>query len=257
MGFEGVRIESGMVKCLVPPWRGDILHQADIAEDLAVGLGFEKFTGAVPRANMTGNERRISSVTRSLRNTLVGLGFLEVRTISLSNEETQFGSMDRKEKEHIRVLNPITTEHTMMRMSSIPSLLNILRANKHRDLPQRIFEAADVMIENRSHLLLAGLSKDNKASFTSIKGVVQKILTDMELEFELDQAPLGCYIKGRGAAVYIKGDPGGTDPFPELRKEGVTAIGHFGEIHPRMIAEMELSAPVSGFELDLDRIVER
>jgi phenylalanyl-tRNA synthetase beta chain len=256
MGFEKTKIGKGRVTCLVPPWRGDILHQADIAEDLAVGLGFENFNGTLPKANMTGNERKISTITRSLRNTLVGLGFLEVRTISLSNEGTQFGLMGRDEMDHIRITNPITTDHTMMRISSIPSLLNILRANKHRDLPQRIFEASDVMVGNRSHFLLSGLSEDNKASFTEIKGVVQKIFSDLELDFELDQAPLGCYIKGRGAALYVKGENDYDPPFPEIKKGGMIALGHFGEIHPRMISDMELAAPVSGFELDLDLIVE-
>jgi phenylalanyl-tRNA synthetase beta chain len=255
MGFERATLRKGKVKCLVPPWRGDILHQADIAEDLAIGIGFENFSGAAPKMNMTGNERMISKATRSLRNTLVGLGFLEVRTISLSNEKIQFSLMGRTEKDHIKITNPITTEHTMMRSSSIPSLLNILKTNKHRDLPQSIFEAADVMIGNRSCFLLSGLSEDNKASFTGIKGVVQKILSDLELEFELDQALLGCYIKGRGAAVYVKGEADGAAPFPELEKDGMIALGHFGEIHPGMISEMELPAPVSGFERDLSMIV--
>jgi phenylalanyl-tRNA synthetase beta chain len=144
----------------------------------------------------------------------------------------------------------------MMRLSGYPSLLNILRANKHRDLPQMIFEAGDIMVGNRSHDMLAGLSEDNKASFTSIKGTVQKLLSDLEIEFELDQASLGCYIKGRGAAILIDGGPDQDTPFPELARKDKRVIGHFGEIHPRMISGMELSAPVSGFELDLGLIID-
>ncbi len=255
MGFQGLEVKGNSVKCSIPPWRGDILHQADIAEDLAIGIGFENFPGAFPNSNLTGSEREFSTLTRSLRNTLIGLGYLEVRTISLSNEETQYKMMGREEVDHIKITNPITTEHTMMRASSIPSLLNILKANKHRDLPQRIFESADVMVGNNSHNVIAGLSEDNKASFTAIKGVVQKLLSDLELKFELEPAPLGCYIRGRGAAIYMKGEDGIKDLFPELEMKGRSILGHFGEIHPRMISEMDLSAPVSGFELDLDLII--
>jgi phenylalanyl-tRNA synthetase beta chain len=256
MGFEKVKVDRGRITYLVPPWRGDILHQADIAEDLAIGYGFERFEGTRPREPMVGSERRITTISRNLRSVLVGMGFLEVRTISLSNETAQFDLMGRDETEHIRITNPITTEHTSMRMSAIPSLLSLLRSNKHRDLPQRIFEVADVMVKNRNRVLLTGLSEDNRASFTEIKGIVQRLLSDLALEFEIDQAPLECYIRGRGAAVYTKGSSERAGAFPELDRKGMTILGHFGEIHPRMISEMELPAPVSGFEIDLDVIME-
>jgi phenylalanyl-tRNA synthetase beta chain len=256
MGYENTRIDGDHITCLAPPWRGDILHQADIAEDLAIGYGFENFEGTKPQEPMVGSERRLTTISRNLRSVLIGMGFLEVRTISLSNEAVQFDLMGRDEVEHLRITNPITTEHTTMRISAIPSLLSLLRSNKHRDLPQRIFEVADVMVENRNKVLLTGLSEDNKASFTEIKGIVQRLLSDLGIEFELGPAPIGCYIRGRGAAVHIKGESGNVDPFPELSREGMLTIGHFGEIHPRMIAEMELSAPVSGFEMDLDAVIE-
>jgi len=256
MGYEGIKIEGRMITCLVPPWRGDILHQADIAEDLAIGFGFEKFEGTEPREPMVGSERKLTTISRALRSTLVGMGFLEVRTISLSNEAIQFGLMGREESEHVKITNPITTEHTMMRMSAIPSLLSLLRSNKHRDLPQRIFEVSDVMVGNRNRVLLTGLSEDNKASFTEIKGIIQRLLSDLGIEFELSPAPPGCYIRGRGAAVRIRGSGGEICPFPELSREGMISVGHFGEIHPRMISEMELSTPISGFEMDLQAVIE-
>ncbi|MGA1872639.1 MAG: phenylalanine--tRNA ligase subunit beta [Thermoplasmatota archaeon] len=255
-GYRGIEIEDGRVTCRVPPWRGDILHQADIAEDLAIGYGFDNFSGSEPRANMTGNERKLSTISRELRRSLIGMGFLEVRTLSLSNEEDQFVLMDRPEVDHMRITNPITTEHTMIRFSSIPSLMGILKANKHRDLPQRIFETADIMVGNRSRNVIAGLSEDSKASFTEIKGVVQRLLSDLEIVYELESASMGCYIRGRGAAIKVKGNGKRGGPFPELAGGSAVVIGHFGELHPRIISSTELSAPVSGFEMDMDLIVD-
>ncbi|MBN1389543.1 MAG: phenylalanine--tRNA ligase subunit beta [Candidatus Thermoplasmatota archaeon] len=255
MGYRGAVIGEGKVTCKIPPWRGDILHPADVAEDLAIGYGLENFAGGEPNAYMTGNERKLSTVSRDLRRTLIGLGFLEVRTIALSNEGSQFDLMGREPLDHVSITNPITTEHTMMRCSSIPSLLGILKANKHRDLPQRIFETADIMVGNWTHSVLSGLSEDSKASFTEIKGVVQRILSDLELDHELEPASLGCYIRGRSAAIMVKGKDASSGPFPELEDGKRMVLGHFGEIHPRMITAMELSAPVSGFEMDLDLIV--
>ncbi|MFW3145277.1 MAG: phenylalanine--tRNA ligase subunit beta [Thermoplasmatota archaeon] len=257
MGYEKISFSGNRMECLIPPWRGDILHQADIAEDLAIGYGFQRFKGCSPATYMTGSERSITTLKRSLRESLVGLGFLEVTTISLSNEGSQFGLMDREEVEHLRIRNPTTTEHTMMRMSALPSLLGLLRSNKHRDLPQRIFEIADVMVENRNRVLISGTVMDNKASFTMIKGIVQKLLSDLELPYLLDKANIGCYIKGRGAGMFIEDQETGSTPFPELRENGLIPLGHFGEAHPRMLSEMELPAPVAAFELDLDLISKR
>ena len=257
MGYEQMSVDMENLRCLVPPWRGDILHQADILEDVANGYGYDNFPGVDPKEYTSGSERPITELSRSVRGVMVGLGFLEARTISLSNEDDQFEMMKREEMDHIKITNPITTEHTMMRMSALPSLLLLLKANRHRDLPQRIFEVADVMIGNRNHLLLSAVSEENKASFTEIKGMVQRIMSDLDIPFIIGDAKnMKFYIRGRGAGLFAS-FPGSEDhitPFPELKGEKDIPLGHFGEIHPRIISDMELKAPVSSFELDLDLI---
>lgn len=254
MGFKNILVGESKVECDIPPWRADILHQADISEDLAIGYGFQRFKGTEPSTYMTAGERKITTLKRRIRETLAGLGFLEATTISLSNEEMQFELMGRDEIEHIRITNPITIDHTMMRMSALPSLLSLLQTNKHRDLPQRIFEIADVMIGNRNKVLLTAVSETSKASFSEIKGVVQRILQDQGIEHLLDKTDLGCYIKGRGAALFKEGEEIPVSPFPELSMEGKVALGHFGEIDPRILAKLELPAPVSAFEMNLDAL---
>ncbi len=254
MGFDPHPGDGDELFVNIPPWRGDILHQADIAEDISIGYGFDSFPGTGSRAYNVASDLQISKLSRLIREMLVGQGYQEVRTISLSNEEQQFDLMGRGEIEHARIINPITTEHTMIRISSIPSLMSLLKANKHRDLPQRIFEIADVMSANRSGKVLGCVSADNRASFTDVKGLLLKLLEDLDLPFILGEAPLGCYIKGRGGAVFTELERKVDGPFPELKGD-LVPIGHFGEIRPRMIAEMELTAPISAFELDLDVVV--
>ncbi len=260
MGFEKINEEKGAIKCLIPPWRNDILHQADLVEDIAIGYGFQRFSGESSRSVTIGSERKLSTISRYIRQTMTGLGFLEVRTISLSNEKVQFNLMERNEVEHIRLTNPITIDHTMIRMSVIPSLLSLLRSNKHRDLPQRIFENADIMVGNHSKNMFCALSEDNRASFTEAKGYLQRILQDLGIAFILEPADLGWYIKGRGAAIMVEVPEGKRDghvgPFPELEGGKMVPLGHFGEVHPGSISAYELSAPVSAIEMDLDLIME-
>jgi len=260
MGYEDCRTDDGRLTCLVPPWRNDILHQADLAEDVAIGHGFHRFTGTVSRANTTGGERRYTTISRYIRESFVGLGFIETRTISLSNEREQFELMGRKEVPHMRIENPITTDHTMLRLSAIPSLLSLLRTNKHRDLPQRIFEIADIMVEDASRSTVCALSEDNRASFTEVKGYVQRLLRDLGVDFIPEKADLGWYIRGRGAAIMVELPEGVKDrekgPFPELEGGKMIPLGHFGEIHPRVISDYDLVTPVSALEMDMDLLLE-
>lgn len=260
MEYEDIRMEKDKVKCLVPPWRNDILHPADIAEDIAIGYGFQRFPGESSNSVTTGSERRLSTVSRYARNTFIGLGFLEVKTLALSNQEAQFELMGREEMAHIKLTNPITIEHTMARLSAIPTLMSLLRSNRHRDLPQRLFEVADVMVGNHNMNLLSGVSEDNKASFTEVKGYVQRLLQDLGIAFVLEPADLGHYINGRAAAVMLEAaDDSLKDrrkPFPELEGGKMIPLGHFGEVHPRLIESNELTTPVSAFELDMDLMIE-
>ncbi len=259
MGYGNVEVKRGEIKCLVPPWRGDILHQADLVEDIAIGFGFNSFEGIGSTHSTMGSERRMTMICRYIRQTLIGHGFLEVKTISLSNEKSQFTLMGRDEQDHLKLLNPITIDHTMVRMSTLPSLMALLRVNKHRDLPQKLFETADVMIGNRTRNVLGGVSEDNKASFTEVKGHVQRILQDLGISYILEPVNLGYYIKGRSAAIMVdipQGEGRNVGLFPELEGMKLIPFGHFGEVHPRIITENELATSVSAFELDLDLILD-
>ncbi len=260
MGYEGIGTDGSLLRCLSPPWRGDILHQTDIMEDVAIGYGFERFEGVGSNRQTTGRERPIRALSSLMRESLIGMGYLEIMTLSLTNEDTQFRMMGRAEGMHPRVQNPISVEHTMLRVSAIPSILQVLRSNKHRDLPQDLFEVADVQVGNLDRKVLGVVSVDTKASFTEVKGKVQRLLQDLQVVFDVAPADLGCYIRGRAACITVHKDVLGKrqkydGPFPELYGTDGIPLGHMGELHPSLIAEMELTSPASAFELDLDLLL--
>jgi len=138
--------------------------------------------------------------------------------------------------------------------------MSLLSSNRHRDLPQRLFEIADVMLGDHNMAVICGVSEDNRSSFTEVKGYIQRLLGDLGIAFILEPSDLGQYIKGRSAAIMIEvpgdGMEGWNGPFPELERGRMMPLGHFGEVHPRIIEKNELSSPVSGFELDLDLILQ-
>ncbi|OPY31913.1 MAG: Phenylalanine--tRNA ligase beta subunit [Methanomassiliicoccales archaeon PtaU1.Bin124] len=224
----------------LPPWRMDILHQADIVEDLAIGYGYEKFGKVPPRCHTVAKERPQERAADLVRQLMVGYGFWEVTTLTLTNREDLFDKMLLPQGENVvEVLNPVTEDHNCLRTSLMPSLLAVLRKSKHRDLPQRIFEVGDVVLEAKRHKHICVLSIHSKASFTEIKSVLEGFMRDISAPFDLIPTQDGTYLPGRGAQVVFENE----------------AIGTFGELHPEVIINFELGYPIVGFELDLDRLV--
>ena len=121
-------------------------------------------------------------------------------------------------------------------MNLVPSMLMFFKANKHRELPQNIFEVGDVVIGKETIRHIAALAMHSKASFTEIKSLVQTYLRDMNIKYDLEVCEDPAYIPGRSAEIII---------------DGKTA-GSFGEYHPQVLENFELGYPVAGFEIVLE-----
>jgi phenylalanyl-tRNA synthetase beta chain len=238
MGY-GASVRGHDVDILVPAYRSDILHTVDLAEDAAIGYGFENFGQSLPRMATFGTEDPLISYAQAVKTMMVGLGYSEVVTLSLSSPEEQFDAMNLpRDRRAIVVLNPVSEAHVLLRESLIPSLMNILRKNKHRDLPQRIFEVGDVIAEGRNRTMLSGVAAHPKASFTEAKSTVQGIVAGLAFGPSVEAREHPGFISGRCAEVGAAGE----------------AVGVFGELTPATIEAFELRHPVIAFELDLERL---
>jgi len=239
MGYN-VEAKAKVINVQMPPWRMDIMHQADIVEDLAIGYGYEKFGNSPPRSQTVGGERPQERAADLVRQLMVGYGYWEVTTLTLTSKEDLFAKMQIPEMENVvEVCNPVSEEHNCLRTSLMPSLLAVLRKSKHRELPQRIFEVGDVLLDAKRHKHICALSIHSKASFTEIKSVLEGFMRDVSAPFDLLPCPEGTFLPGRGAYVVYENQ----------------TIGTFGELHPQVIVNFELGYPIVGFELDLDELV--
>ncbi len=239
MGYGASAGASGL-DVLVPAYRADIIHPVDIAEDVAVGYGFEKFGRALPKAMTFGRPDQLTAFGASVRQVMVGLGYFEVATLSLSNPGDQFESKGLEVDDRATtVRNPASEEHTLVRTSLVPSLMTILRRNKHRELPQRVFEVGDVVLDTRNRRHLAGASMHSRAGFTECKSVIQSFLRGIALEGEMLQADMPGFVPGRAAKVVVRG----------------AEAGLFGEVSPATLEHFELGYPTIAFEFDLDELM--
>jgi len=227
------------VKVSSSPVRMDLIHQADVVEDVAIGYGYENFGNSKPASRTVGGERRMERVADLVRQMMVGYGHWEVTTLTLSSLEEQFSKVPFPEVQTVEVLNPVSEDHNCLRVHLVPSLLTVLRKSKHRDLPQRIFEVGDVVVDAKRRKHLAIMSIHSKAGFTEMKSLAEGVLKELGVQCSLLPGDLGMFIPGRCALVKVNG----------------RTVGHFGELHPQVITAYELGHPVIAFELDLQDLM--
>jgi len=231
------RIEVG-----IPAFRTDVLHGVDLVEDIAIGHGFANLSGALPRAMTFGRELAAGFLAERARQAMIGLGFNEMMSFCLTSPAKQFSAMNRKGDGASEILNPVTEDQTILRTALAPSLLELLRINKHYDLPQRLFEVGEVVLEHRNRRRLAAVFIHPRASFTEAKGLAEAVLRELGCDgrYILKPHDRPEFIKGRCASIVLH--------------ERSETIGWFGEFHPQVIVNYELGHPVGGFELDLDAL---
>jgi phenylalanyl-tRNA synthetase beta chain len=230
---DGVIVRHGTVRL-------DIMHDVDIYEDAAIGHGFERFGGDYSVAQTAG---RLSAETRfseGLKDVMIGSGFTEVMTLTLSNEREEFGISGLPEVDAVTIMNPITEEHTCLRPYLMPSLMRILRHNRHRDLPQRIFEVGYVVRDGRNALRLCALTAASRTPFTEVKSLAESVMREMSVACTVSPCDYPVFIPGRGAFIEADG----------------ARVGFFGEVSPQTVTGFGINHPVSLLEIDLGPLID-
>ena len=221
------------VRVRAAAYRMDLLHEVDLAEDLAIAWGYDRYPRELPRRQTVGTPLPKSLFSDSLRQILIGYGYQEVMSLTMANAEEPLVTPERSV-----VLNPVTSDLTTLRSSLLPGLLNLLKLNKHRELPQRIFEIADVVLEAKNVRLVAAAAIHHRASFTEAKSLVLSLLRDVGREGSIEAVDDANFLPGRVAAVVSAG----------------REFGRFGEIHPRILEAYSLLQPVTALELDAEAL---
>ncbi|HYM39748.1 MAG TPA: phenylalanine--tRNA ligase subunit beta [Thermoplasmata archaeon] len=219
------------VRVRAAAYRMDLLHEVDLAEDVAIAWGYDRYPRGLARQQTIGTPLPKTLFSEALRQLLIGYGYQEVMSLTMASAEEPLATPERAV-----VLNPVTTDLTTLRSSLLPGLLNLFKLNKHRELPQRIFEVADVVLEARNARHVAAAAMHPRASFTEAKSLVLSLLRDAGREGAVEPVEDANFIAGRAASVLADG----------------REFGRFGEIHPRILEAYTLVQPVMAFELDVE-----
>jgi phenylalanyl-tRNA synthetase beta chain len=236
MRFGAAPAGPGTVEVMIPCYRGDIMHDWDIFEDAAIAYGYENFSAELPQTFTIGRPHRVSIIAAMVRSVITGLGYHEVMPFTLTNERVMFEQMQRPVSERVlRVLHPISEEHTIVRTDILPLLIETLQFNRHRELPQRLFATGDVVSGIDTRQRAAAVSCHSSADFSEAYASADALCRELSIPYRVRESEDKAFIDGRRGDLLV----------------GDSVIGIFGELHPAVLAAFELEHPVAAFELDL------
>ena len=252
LGFE-TTMERGVIK--VPSWRGDVKEMADLAEEVARFYGYNNIPTTLMRGQTTLGgyspeqrlEQRLGAVCRAC-------GYDEIITYSFISPSwyDKIGwPADDFHRRSFKILNPLGEDTSIMRTTTLPSMLDILARNyNYRNRDVRLYELGRIYLPGGEN----GLAHEAKVltlgaygegfSFYDLKGTVEAILKDIraeEVRFETpDEFPGAVsYHPGRRAAVWAGSD----------------CLGIIGQIHPNVAKAFGVDGELYCAELSFDELM--
>jgi len=196
----------------VPPYRVDVLREADLVEEVLRIHGFDRVP--IPERLMVPAVQQPETTSEGFRQRLAqhlaARGFREVMTPSLVNGGRTVKLKAAEEEALVRLKNPLSAELDVMRPTMLFGLLQSAAHNmarQHRDL--RLFEKGrtyfvangKVIEEERVALLITGKrgtenwrSADRKTEFADVKEelelLLQRMGVGMNTKYSVIESPL-------------------------------------------------------------------
>ncbi|HKU32812.1 MAG TPA: phenylalanine--tRNA ligase subunit beta [Candidatus Nitrosotalea sp.] len=237
------KVKGKQILCLIPRYRTDIFGPIDLVEEVALGYGIEKMEYTIPPAKSAGQKNKTTVALEAVRDTMIGLGCLEVMNFGLVGKQTQYDMTKRDSSGIISVADSKSQEHQILRDMILPGLIDTLSRNIHEPYPQKIFETGTVFhrgnpIHEEIHLACA--SAYNEVSYTEIKSVLQSLLkSGFDIACTTKNSQNSLFIEGRTADILVNGK----------------MIGTIGELSPQVLDNFKMRVPVAGFEIKLTGLI--
>ena len=232
----GINYSNG--SAIIPSYRTDIISEVDLVEDIAIAYGYENFIPEIPNVSTIAKESEFEIFKNKICDVLANLGLIETNTYNLTNKDNQTKLMNLKNLKLVEIENALNEDYNVLRAWMIPSLLEVLKNNKHYDYPQKIFEAGTVFNGKTENTRLAVLLADSKMTFTNIKQILDVIFNALNLTYEIKETDHNSFILGRTGRISCNGKD----------------VAYIGEIHPQVLDSFTLETPVAALELNLTEL---
>ncbi len=251
LGFE-TKNKSKFIEIKVPTWRPDIFGEIDLVEEIIRILGFDNIKSIEPekiRIKPTLNfyQKHFHLAQRSV----ASKGYYETITWSFSDDK--INDKFKENLETIRIINPISSELSVLRNSLYPNLIYYMEKNLNRGFAdQSLFEIGPVFTGKKPGdqiTVICGIRKkqhDDQNNFGE-KNInvfdIKKDLIQSLLELGLERNEM--LIEDISPSYYHPGISGTISS-----KNEKSLLAYFGQLHPKIINE------TFGFEIFLDNLVQ-
>jgi phenylalanyl-tRNA synthetase beta chain len=237
----------------IPTSRFDLRIEEDLVEEVARLRGFDSIPArhaSVEQKGGTATESRVDGAR--LITTLADRGYREAITYSFVSPADQ--RLLFPEVQGLALTNPISADLSEMRVSLWPGLLRACAQNLRRQQSRvRLFEVGRKYLQSAEGLrevdtiaaVAAGSRRPEQwamarepMDFFDLKADVTGLLelTGDIGSFRFVPEKLGCLRPGRTARIY----------------RGEKAVGWIGEMHPRVLRDLDLTVAPYVFELEID-----
>jgi phenylalanyl-tRNA synthetase beta chain len=252
------------VKVAVPAWRPDVHGRADIVEELVRIVGVDQVPSTpFPRGDAARKPvlTPIQNRTRKAKRALAARAMVEAVTWSfVSKREAElFGGG----KPELALANPIALELSDMRPSLIPGLAMAAQKNADRGSADvALFEVGQIFKGDRpeDQFIAAGGVRRALAKGSGI-GRDWSSKTEPVDAFDAKADAFAALAAAGAPMQALQVVPGGPDWFHPGRSGTIqigpqNVLGHFGELHPRVLAALKAEGPLAAFEVTLEKIPE-
>ena len=237
--------KGNKIQCTIPRYRFDIFGPMDIVEEIALGYGIENIVPKLSPSQTLGEKSFMTKKLELISKTVVGFGFTEVLNSSLTSKKILFDFTYRDSSQIISVMDSKSQEHTILRDSILPGLVENLSKNIHESYPQRIFETGIVFSKAKPIFEitnLAGVIAYKESNYSEMKAILQSILKigfKIDIKTKTPKDNVTMFADGRHSDIFV----------------GEESIGTVGEINSDVLDNFKIRTSVVGFEIKLSGLI--
>ena len=242
-----------------PITRSDILHQCDIAEDLAIAYGYNKIEKLNVNTLCHGKPQPYNKISDLFRNEMAYNGYVEFLNMALLSKKDMFNNLleENEDEKTVKISYSKTKEFEYVRNSLIPGILKSIEANKAQQLPYKIFELADCVEINDDNEVgamnkrkLCFAYSNNTSGLEIIQGMVDKLMKKIDLSFNEKNVKKTYVIKPSNNKIFFE------DRQAEIFILDGKKIGIYGIVHPKVLKNFGIKTPVSLCEIEIQDIMD-
>ena len=260
----GITESGDTIEALVPTWRDDVTGMPDIAEEVARIVSYDNIAPTIPVAILSsGGMTPKKALTKEVTHYLAHAGLSQIITFSFMHKDGLTNMMLPEGDGRytaIPILNPISEEFPYMRTTLVPAVIEAAKRNiaqQNKDL--WLFETANVYEPKALPLTevpherpmacgimmgkvteVAWNQAQRDTDFYDVKGVVDGLLAKLGLtQYDIQPSSESYYHPGVSAHYTVNG----------------VTIANYGELHPQVVKNFDLSGKVYMFEIDLEAVL--